>query len=89
MKAMLSSHEQSRAIMSNMKRSKEMNSGLRLVKRNFCVPAKQSSTASVEPLADHSPGAAFPRQRMQVGAITVDTTGREVSGQKGICVQWR
>jgi hypothetical protein len=82
------SDEQSQAIM-NMKRSEEMNSGLQLVERNFCVPAKRLSTASVEPLADSSPDAAFPRQRMQVGTITVDTTGREVSGQKGICVQWR
>jgi hypothetical protein len=78
-----------RAIMSNMKRSEEMNSGLQLVERNFCVPAKRLSTASVDALADHSPGADFPRRRMQVGAITVDTTGREVSGQKGIWVQWR
>jgi hypothetical protein len=75
--------------MTNMKRSKEMNSGLRLVERNFCKRAKRLSTASVEALAVHSPGVAFPRQRRQVGAITVDTTGREVSGQKGICVQWR
>jgi hypothetical protein len=75
-------HEQHE--MSNMKRSEEMNSGLQLVERNFCVPAKRLSTASAEALADHSPGAAFPRQRMQVGAISVDTTGREVSGQKGI-----
>jgi hypothetical protein len=80
-------HEQNE--MSNMKRSKEMNSDLQLVERNFCVPAKRLSTASVEVLPDHSPGAAFPRQRMQVGAISVDTTSREVSGQKGICVQWR
>jgi hypothetical protein len=70
--------------MNNMKRSEEMNSSLQLVERNFCVPAKRSSTAYVEALADHSPDAAFPRQRMQVGAISVDTTGREVSGQKGI-----
>jgi hypothetical protein len=75
--------------MSNMKRSEEMNSGLQLVERNFCVPAKRLSTASVDALAYRSPGADFPRQRMQVSALTVDTTGREVSGQKGICVQWR
>jgi RNA 3'-terminal phosphate cyclase len=73
----------------NMKRSKEMNSGLQLVERNFCVSAKRLSTASVEVLAEPSPAAAFPPQRMQVDAISVDTTGREVSGQKGICVQWR
>jgi hypothetical protein len=73
----------------NMKRSKEMNSGLRRVERNRCVPAKRLSTAFVEALAEHSSAAAFPRQRMQVAAISVDTTGRDVSGQKGICVQWR
>jgi hypothetical protein len=72
-----------------MKRSEEMNSGLQLVGRKPCVPAKRLSTASVDALADHSPGADFPRRRMQVGAITVDTTDREVSGQKGIWVQWR
>jgi hypothetical protein len=72
-----------------MKRSEEMNSGLQLVGRKPCMPAKRLSTASVDALADHSPGADFPRRRMQVGAITVDTTDREVSGQKGISVQWR
>jgi hypothetical protein len=72
-----------------MKRSKEMNSGLQLVGRKLCVPAMWLSAASVDALADPSHGAAFPRQRMQVGAITVDTTDREVSGQKGIWVQWR
>jgi hypothetical protein len=72
-----------------MKRSEEMNSGLQLVGRKRRVPAKRLSTASVDALADHLPGAGFPRRRMQVGAITVDTTGREVSGQKGIWVQWQ
>jgi hypothetical protein len=72
-----------------MKRSEEMNSGLQLVERELCVPAKWLSTASVDALADHSPGADFPPQRMQVGAITVDTTGRKVSGQKGTWVQWQ
>ena len=66
-----------------------MNTGLQLVGRKLRVPAKRLSTASVDALADHSPGADFPRRRMQVGAITVDTTDREVSGQKGIWVQWR
>jgi hypothetical protein len=75
--------------MSNMKRSEEMNSGLQPVERNFCVFPNRLSAASVEALTLHSPDAAFPHQRMQVGAITVDTTGMEVSGQKGICVQWR
>jgi hypothetical protein len=72
-----------------MKRSEEMNSGLQLVGRKLRVPANWLSTASVDALADHSPGAVFPPQRMQVGAITVDTTGREVSDQKGIWVQWQ
>jgi hypothetical protein len=72
-----------------MKRSEEMNSGQQLVGRKLCVPAKWLSTAFVDALADHSPSAAFPPQRMQVGAITVDTTDREVSGQKGIWVQWQ
>jgi hypothetical protein len=72
-----------------MKRSEEMNSGLKLAGQKLCVQAKLLSTASVDASADPSPGAGFPRQRMQVGAITVDTTDREVSGQKGICVQWR
>ena len=66
-----------------------MNSGLQLVGRKLRVPPKRLSKASVDALADHSPGTGFPRRRMQVGAITVDTTGRQVSGQKGICVQWR
>jgi hypothetical protein len=72
-----------------MKRSEEMNSGLQLARRKLCVPAIWLSAASVDALADPSPAEAFPRQRMQVGAITVDTTDREVSGQKGIWVQWR
>jgi hypothetical protein len=72
-----------------MKRSKEMNSGLQLAGRKLCVPAKRFSTAFVDDLVCQSPGAGFPRQRMQVGTITVDTTDREVSGQKGIWVQWR
>jgi hypothetical protein len=72
-----------------MKRSEEMNSGLHLAGRKLCMPAKLLSTASVDALADPSPGAGFPRQRMQVGAITVDTTDSEVSGQKGKWVQWR
>ena len=35
--------------------------------------------------------AAFPGVATQVAAINVDTAGREVllSGQEGICVQWR
>jgi hypothetical protein len=35
--------------------------------------------------------AAFPRELTKVAVTNVDTTGREVllSGQEGICVQWR
>ncbi len=66
-----------------------MNSGLHPAARKLCVPAKLLSTASVNALVDPMLGAGFPRQQMQVDAITVDTTDREVSGQKGICVQWR
>ena len=66
-----------------------MNAGLQLAGRELCVPAKRLSTATVDAPADPSAGAAFPRRRMQVGVITVDTTDREVSGQKGIWVQWR
>ncbi len=41
--------------------------------------------------ADKSPAAAFPGEVTQVAVINVDTAGREVllSGQEGICVQWR
>jgi hypothetical protein len=41
--------------------------------------------------ADKSSAAAFPGEVTQVAVINVDTTGREVllSGQEGICVQWR
>ena len=66
-----------------------MNAGLQLAGRKLGVPAKLLSKASVDAMADRLPGARFPRRRMQVGAITVDTTDREVSGQKGIWVQWR
>ena len=66
-----------------------MNAGPQLAGRKLGVPAKLLSTASVDAMADRLPGARFPRRRMQVGAITVDTTDREVSGQKGIWVQWR
>jgi hypothetical protein len=41
--------------------------------------------------ADKSSAAAFPGEVTQVAVINVDTAGREVllSGQEGICVQWR
>jgi hypothetical protein len=41
--------------------------------------------------ADKSSAAAFPGEVTKVAVINVDTAGREVllSGQEGICVQWR
>jgi hypothetical protein len=40
---------------------------------------------------DNASGAAFPGEATKVAAINVDTAGREflLSGQEGICVQWR
>ena len=40
---------------------------------------------------DNASGAAFPRETAKVAVINVDTAGREflLSGQEGICVQWR
>jgi hypothetical protein len=40
---------------------------------------------------DNASAAAFPGEATQVAAINVDTAGREflLSGQEGICVQWR
>ena len=40
---------------------------------------------------DNASGAAFPRGAAKVAVINVDTAGREflLSGQEGICVQWR
>jgi hypothetical protein len=41
--------------------------------------------------ADKASAAAFPGEAAKVAVINVDTAGREVllSGQEGICVQWR
>jgi hypothetical protein len=41
--------------------------------------------------ADKLSAAVFPGEVTQVAVINVDTAGREVllSGQEGICVQWR
>jgi hypothetical protein len=72
-----------------MKRSKEMSAGFEWAGRKLCVPVKLLSTASVDATADPSPGAGFPCRRMELGAITVDTTDKEFSGQKGIWIQWR
>jgi hypothetical protein len=40
---------------------------------------------------DSESAAAFPREATKVAVINVDTAGREflLSGQEGICVQWR
>jgi hypothetical protein len=66
-----------------------MNLGLEMGVQRLAVAAQRSP--AVAPWADHLPGAGFPRLQTQVAAINVDTAGREVplSGQKGICVQWR
>jgi|HubBroStandDraft_6_1064221.scaffolds.fasta_scaffold1020847_2 hypothetical protein len=66
-----------------------MNLGLELGAQRLSVAAERSP--SVVHQADHLPNAGFPNPQTQVAAINVDTAGREVplSGQKGICVQWR
>jgi hypothetical protein len=66
-----------------------MNLGLELGVQRLSVATEQSP--SVVHQADHLPNAGFPHPQTQVAAINVDTAGREVplSGQKGICVQWR
>jgi hypothetical protein len=73
----------------NYEKELRMNSDLQPVEQTLCAPDKRLSTESVDALADPSLAAGFPCRQMQVAAITVDTTGMEVSGQKGICVQWR
>ena len=66
-----------------------MKPDLQRMELMLSVSAKRLSAASIDATVDASPGSAFPRWPMQVGAISVDTSGREVSGQKGTCVQWR
>ncbi len=55
--------------------------------RNRCY-AEVGRTISC---ADKSSLAAFPGELAKVAVTNVDTAGREVllSGQEGICVQWR
>jgi hypothetical protein len=50
-----------------------------------------SSPGDVQRCTDNASGAAFPGEATKVAAINVDTAGREflLSGQEGICVQWR
>jgi hypothetical protein len=66
-----------------------MNLGLEMGMHRVAVAAQRSP--SVFSWADPLPGAGFPHLQTQVAAINVDRAGREVplSGQKGICVQWR
>ncbi len=68
-----------------------MNFGLELVVRNLSVAAKRSPSPAIIHWANHSFNPRFPPRQTQVAVINVDTAGREVSlsGQKGICVQWR
>jgi hypothetical protein len=66
-----------------------MNLGLETGVQRLSAAA-QRSPFDAHP-ADHLSGAGFPHPQTKVAAINVDTAGREVplSGQKGICVQWR
>ncbi len=50
-----------------------------------------AQTSTVTRCTDNASGAAFPRGAEKVAVINVDTAGREflLSGQEGICVQWR
>jgi hypothetical protein len=68
-----------------------MNFGLELVVQNLSVAAKHYPSLALVYWANHSFNPVFPPSQTQVAAINVDTAGREVplSGQKGICVQWR
>ena len=53
-------------------------------------PGDAKARASMR-CTDNASGAAFPRETAKVAVINVDTAGREflLSGQEGICVQWR
>jgi hypothetical protein len=66
-----------------------MNLGLEMGVQRLSRVGQRSPSGAHR--ADHLRGAGFPRPRTQVAAINVDRAGREVplSGQKGICVQWR
>jgi hypothetical protein len=68
-----------------------MNFGLEAVARTLTVVSRRRGSAASAPLlrADPLPPAAFPCLWTKVAVINVDTAGKGVSGQKGICVQWR
>jgi hypothetical protein len=61
-------------------RKLSLQSGSQAVEKTRCVDK-----------ADKSFAAAFPGEVTKVAVINVDTAGREflLSGQEGICVQWR
>jgi hypothetical protein len=68
-----------------------MNFGLHLIVQRLSVAAKRYPSRALVSWANHSFNPGFPPRQTQVALINVDTAGREVplSGQKGICVQWR
>ena len=68
-----------------------MNFGLEAMARTLTVASRRRGSAAAAAFlqADPLPPAAFPFPWTKVAVINVDTAGRDVSGQKGICVQWR
>jgi hypothetical protein len=61
--------------------------------REFPLPSNRCDPQAGEVVhcADKSAAAGFPHEMTKVTVISVDTTDREtpISGQEGICVQWR
>jgi hypothetical protein len=57
---------------------------------NECGQTDEQANEKIR-YADKSCAAAFPGEVTKVAVINVDTAGRELllSGQEGICVQWR
>jgi hypothetical protein len=68
-----------------------MNYGLEAAVRTLTGVSRRRDSAPVAALLRAAPlsAAAFPCLWTKVAVINVDTAGRSVSGQKGICVQWR
>ena len=68
-----------------------MNFGLEAAAQTLTVVSGRRGSAPTAALlrADPLPAAAFPYLGTKVAVINVDTAGRDVPGQKGICVQWR
>ncbi len=68
-----------------------MNFGLEAAVRTLTEVSRRRGSAPAAALlrADPLLPAAFPCLWTKVAVINVDTAGRDVSGQKGICVQWR